>query len=411
MENVKRPLDGVKVVELATFIAVPAAGRFLADMGAQVIKIESSKGDNLRWTAPSEGRPLDQLENTSFDLENANKKGIVLNTRTKEGKEILFELLSTADIFLTNWRPQALKRQELDYESLKVQFPHLVYGNVTGYGEKGPDMNLPGFDYTAFFARGGWSGTLYQKGTVPGNWIPGLGDHQAAMMLSAGVLAALNRAKETGQGEKVSVNLLHASIFVQGMLLQASQYGSEFGGQVYPMDRRNNANPWLPCAKTSDDRFIQICCPVYDMYFDQVMKAIGREDLIGDPVWSHLAELHKQGRVQEMYDMFQEGMKKKTAAEWKTILTDLDIPFSIAQTWDEILEDKQAWAIDCFYEMDYPRGKKVLVRTPVDMEDTPLPEYNKGPLLGEHTKEVLLNLGYSEQQISELSEQDIVSLG
>ncbi|HGN0072014.1 TPA: CoA transferase [Proteus mirabilis] len=162
-----KALEGVTVVELATFIAVPAAGRILADMGANVIKIESPSGDNLRYTAPIEGRPLDQHENTSFDLENANKRGIVLNTKTEAGKKILFELLEKADIFLTNWRPGARERAGLDYETLKQRFPKLVYASVTGYGDEGPDKDLPGFDYTAFFARGGILGSLYQKGTVP----------------------------------------------------------------------------------------------------------------------------------------------------------------------------------------------------------------------------------------------------
>lgn len=409
MNGANRPLDGIKVVELATFIAAPAAGRFLADMGAEVIKIESSKGDNLRFTAPSEGRPLDQHENLSFDLENANKKAMTLDVRGPKGKDILLKLLAGADILLTNWRPRALARQELDYEHLKEKFPSLIYAAVTGYGEKGPDCNLPGFDYTAFFARGGWSGTLYQKGTVPGNWIPGLGDHQAAMIVSAGILAALHRAKTTGQGDKVSVNLLHAAIYAQGMMLQASQYGGEFGGQSYPMDRRKNANPWLPCAKTKDGRFIQICCPVYDAYYPAVIKAIGRDDLLDDPVFSHLAEMHQQGRAPEMYDIFQEAMTHKTAAEWKAVLTEADVPFSLCQTWDEILGDEQAWALDCFYKMDYPRGEKVLVRTPVDLKDTPLPPYRKGPLMGEHTEEVLADLGFSPEEIKALVQEKVVA--
>ena len=179
MADVKRPLEGVKVVEMATFIAVPAVGRILADLGAEVVKIESAKGDNLRFTAPNEGRPSDPHEDTNFDLENANKKGIVLDLRTDKGREVLFRMLDQADIFLTNWRPQALVRKNLDYESLKDRYPKLVYANLTGFGEKGPDKDLPGFDYTAFFARSGWSGSLYQKGTVPSNLIPAIGDHQA----------------------------------------------------------------------------------------------------------------------------------------------------------------------------------------------------------------------------------------
>ena len=173
MSNRTKPLHGVKVVELATFIAAATTGRFLADLGADVIKIESPKGDPLRYTAPTEGRPSDKWslfhENTTWELENANKRCLSLNMKDPEGKEAFLKLLEEADILITNWRVQALERAGLDYETLKAKFPKLVYGMITGYGEFGPDKDLPGFDFTAFFARGGYLETLRQKGTVPMN--------------------------------------------------------------------------------------------------------------------------------------------------------------------------------------------------------------------------------------------------
>lgn len=411
MEDVKRPLDGVKVVEMATFIAVPAVGRILADMGAEVIKIESSKGDNLRFTAPNEGRPSDPFEDTNFDLENANKKGIVLDMRSEKGKEVLFKLLNEADVFLTNWRPQALARQNLTYESLKERFPGLVYASLTGYGDKGPDKDLPGFDYTAFFARSGWAGSLYQKGTVPTNLIPALGDHQAALALTAGVLAALLRASKTGRGEKVSANLLHTAVWVQSFQIQGAQYGTEFNGVHYPFDRRDNPLPYQPAVKTKDDRFLQVMGPNYGIYFPLIMKAIGREDLIDDPVLSNQKKMQDEGRVGEMYDIVQEGFQQKTAAEWAPILTELDIPFALCKTYEEVVDDEQAWANDVFYKMDYPRGPKALVRTPIDLEETPLPPYEKAPLLGEDTEDVLKELGYSDADISAMAEEGVVMQG
>ena len=411
MEDVKRPLDGVKVVEMATFIAVPAVGRILADMGAEVIKIESSKGDNLRFTAPNEGRPSDPFEDTNFDLENANKKGIGLDMRSETGKEVLFKLLDEADVFLTNWRPQALARQNLTYESLKERFPGLVYASLTGYGDKGPDKDLPGFDYTAFFARSGWAGSLYQKGTVPTNLIPALGDHQAALALTAGVLAALLRASKTGQGEKVSANLLHTAVWVQSFQIQGAQYGTEFNGVHYPFDRRDNPLPYQPAVKTKDDRFLQVMGPNYGIYFPLIMKAIGREDLIDDPVLSNQKKMQDEGRVGEMYDIVQEGFQQKTAAEWAPILTELDIPFALCKTYEEVVDDEQAWANDVFYKMDYPRGPKALVRTPIDLEETPLPPYEKAPLLGEDTEDVLKELGYSDADISAMAKEGVVMQG
>ena len=411
MEDVKRPLDGVKVVEMATFIAVPAVGRILADMGAEVIKIESAKGDNLRFTAPNEGRPSDPHEDTNFDLENANKKGIVLDLRQPKGKEVLFKMLDDADVFLTNWRPGALARQNLTYDELKVKYPKLIYASLTGYGDKGPDKDLPGFDYTAFFARSGWSGSLYQKGTVPSNLIPALGDHQAALALTAGVLGALYRAAKTGKGENVSTNLLHTAIWVQSFQIQGAQYGTEFHGVNYPFDRRENPLPYQPAVKTKDDRFLQVMGPNFAIYWPLIMKAIGREDVLDDPVMNDQKKIQEAGRLGEAYDLVQEGFQQKTMEEWIPILTELDSPFAACKTYEEVSKDEQAWANDVFYEMDYPRGPKALVRTPIDMSDTPLPNYDKAPLLGEDTEDVLKGLGYTDDEIKELEEAGIAKQG
>ena len=400
MEAVQRPLEGVKVVEMATFIAAPAVGRILADMGAEVVKIESAKGDNLRYTAPNEGRPSDPHEDTNFDLENAGKRGIVVDLRTEKGTEVLFKLLENADVFITNWRPQALARKNLTYEDLKARFPKLVYASLTGYGEKGPDKDLPGFDYTAFFARSGWSGSLYQKGTVPSNLIPALGDHQAALSLTCGILAALFRAKTTGQGEKVTTNLLHTAIWVQAFQIQGCQYGNEFGGVSYPFDRRDNQLPYQPAVKTKDDRFLQVMGPNFGIYYPLICKAIGREDLLDDPVLGNQAAMMETGRLGEAYDAIQEGFQQKTLEEWVPILTELDIPFAVCKTYDEVVKDEQAWANDVFYEMDYPRGPKALVRTPITFEETPLPPYEKAPLLGGNTEEVLRDLGYTDDEVA-----------
>lgn len=410
MEQMQRPLEGIKVVEMATFIAVPAVGRILVDMGAEVVKIESAKGDNLRFTAPNEGRPSDPHEDMNFDLENANKKGIVLDMRNPKGKEVLYKLLDESDVFLTNWRPGALARQGLTYEDLKDKYPRLVYASLTGYGDKGPDKDLPGFDYTAFFARSGWSGSLYQKGTVPSNLIPALGDHQAALALTAGILGALYRQQKTGQGENVSTNLLHTAIWVQSFQIHGAQYGTEFNGVLYPFDRRENPLPYQPAVKTKDDRFLQVMGPNFNIYWPKIMKAIGREDVLDDPVLSDQRKIQDSGRVGEAYDLVQEGFRQKTAEEWIPILTDLDIPYSLCATYQEVSKDEQAWANDVFYEMDYPRGPKAMVRTPINMANTPLPDYKKAPLLGENTVEVLQGLGYGDSEIEALIDEKVAGV-
>ena len=296
------------------------------------------------------------------------------------------------------------------YESLKDRYPKLVYANLTGFGEKGPDKDLPGFDYTAFFARSGWSGSLYQKGTVPSNLIPAIGDHQGAMALTIGVLAALYRAKLTGQGEKVSTNLLHTAIWVQAFGIQGAQYGTEFGGMTYPFDRRDNQLPYQPAVKTKDGRFLQVMGPNFGIYWGKILQAIGRTDLLDDPVMSDQRAMIKENRLGEAYDVIQEGFAQKTAAEWIPILNELDVPVALCATYDEVVKDEQAWANDVFYEMDYPRGKKALVTTPIDLENTPLPEYKKAPLLGADTESVLSDLGYSADEIKAMIDENVAGV-
>lgn len=401
----ERALSGVKVIELSTFVAVPACGRFLADLGAEVIKVESIKGDTLRFNGISEGRPDDQYENTSFDLENANKKGLVLDLKSEAGKNILFQLLDEADVFLTNWRTQALKRAGLDYETLKEKYPKLVYGCLTGYGEKGPDKDLPGYDFTAFFARSGILGSLYQKGTVPMNLIPGMGDHQAGLFLAAGVVAALYRAIRTGKGEKVSTSLMHSAIYTQGIMLQAAQYTDM--GQTYPIDRMEADNPFNCSYETKDNRFIQLSMPPFDLFFPKFMPLIGREDLVGDSRFT-MENMTKEKRNREFCEIMAAGIREKTAKEWTEILSANDIPFSIAQVWSEVLEDPQAWATDVFYHMEYPHDvKRILVRQPVMYAEQGLPDYNKAPLLGEHSREIITGLGYSETELAQLQENRV----
>lgn len=399
----KNLLEGVKVIELATFIAAATAGRFMADLGADVIKVEAANGDPLRYTAASEGRPNIPNENTTWDLENANKRGISLNTKDPAGKEAFLKLVKSADILITNWRPQALERSGLDYENLKKVNPALVYGMCSGYGEKGPDKDLPGFDFTAFFARGGYLETLRPKGSQPMNVIPGLGDHNVGMALCAGLLAAFHSAQKTGQGELVTTSLFQTALYNISIAAQASQYTETF--RRYPISMREAANPCNTCWKTKDDRYIQTVFPGYNVYSQRFLTAIGRPDLAQDEDYWKIENLVEKNLGTSLYDMVMEAMSKKTAAEWKVILTEADIPFSLAQSLEELLVDEQAWANECFYEMTYENGnKRTLVRPPVNFANMGTPEYKRGPRIGEHGAEVLKDIGYSDAEIKQMLE-------
>ena len=404
MSTRRKPLEGVKVIELANFIAAATAGRFLADLGADVIKIESAKGDPLRYTAPTEGRPLDMYENTTWELENANKRCISLDMKNPQGKEAFFKLLDEADVFITNWRVQALERAGLDYESLKDKYQSLVYAICTGYGEHGPDKDLPGFDFTAFFARGGYLETLRQKSDVPMNVVPGIGDHNVGMNLAAGILAALYHAKITGEGEKVETSLFESAIFNMGMMIQAAQYPEV--GVKYPINVREASNPLNAAWYTQDERYIQTCMPDYNTYFKKFVTILGLEYLAEDERYFPVQNLQKNALGTDVYDKVMKRFSERPYQEWKVILEEADIPFSLAKNWEELLEDEQAWANDCFYKMNYPKGERVLVKPPVKFQEFGPTPYNRGPFIGEHGEEVLREVGYSDEEIKAMRENN-----
>lgn len=396
MSEMSRPLVGVKVLELATFIAGPCCARYLADLGAEVIKVEAPNGDPLRFTAVNEGRPFGDQEDTSFCLENAGKKCVTLDTKSQAGREVLEKLLADCDIFITNWRQPALKRSGLDYETLKVKYPKMVMGYVSGYGEKGPDKDLPGFDFTAFFARGGVMGTMYDVDSSPMLPIAGFGDHQVGMYLASGVLAALYRARETGKGDQVTVSLFHTALWDIALFLQCNQYGDP--STQYPVSRKKIANPLNVAHKTKDEYWVQFAMPRYDFYYPTFMKALGREDLIGDTRFFPQTAL--QEHLVEFYEMLHDEVLKRSLSEVEVLMKEADLPYAVCQTWNQILVDEQAWASDALAKVTFPNGEeRTMVRTPVIFSETGLSSYERASYLGEDTEAVLAQLGYSKEQV------------
>lgn len=395
----KRPLSGVKVVELATFIAGPCCARYLADLGAEVIKVEAPSGDPLRYTAVNEGRPFGDAEDTSFCLENTGKRCIILNTKTDAGREALEKLIADCDIFITNWRQKPLRRAGLDYDTLKVKYPKLVMGFVSGYGEKGPDKDLPGFDFTAFFARGGVMGTMYDADSAPMTPVAGFGDHQVGLYLAGGVIAALYRARETGQGDQVTVSLLHTALWDVALYLQSNQYGDP--STQYPVSRKLISNPLNMAHKTKDGTWIQISMPRYDFYYPKFMKALGRDDLLDNEKF--FPQTNLQSNLVEFYDILDAEIGSRTTEEMEDLMKAADLPYAVCQTWNQVLRDPQAWGSDALTRVTFPNGaERTMVRTPVMFENTDLPDYKRGAFLGEHTREVLSQIGYSQEDIEEM---------
>lgn len=401
MNNAQKPLAGITVVELATFVAAPCATRAMADWGADVIKIEPPKGDPMRMMGGLISMPTDdEHENPAYDQQNSNKRGIVLNLKDAKGQEAMHRLLARADIFVTNNRQDALVRMGLSYEQLAERYPALVYGQVSGYGEKGPDKDRPGFDFTSYYARGGISGTMHEKGGPPVMTVAAYGDQQVGMCLAAGLCAALVNAKLHGKGEKVSVSLYHTAVYCMGHMVASAQYG----GNHYPRSRMDTANPFQAAYKTKDGRWIQGAINAYDQEYARVCHLIGRDDLATDERYNAFTKVKSNPApfIRELDKAFA----LQTADAWMEIFKAADLPFEKEMLWEEILEDPQAWSDDVLCAVEgYPetpeRGdKRTLVRSPVKFRSMGLPHFGKGPCIGQHTDAVLAELGYSPAEIS-----------
>lgn len=402
MENNQKLLSGVKVVELSTFVAAPTCAKVLADWGADVIKVEAPFGDPARNVGSIFKMPTSDEENPLFENINSNKRGVCLNIKTEKGKNALYDLIGKADVFITNNRTASLKRNGLSYEELSEKFPNLIFAQILGYGEKGPDKDKPGFDYTAYYARGGIMGTLMEKDTAPLNPAAGFGDHQAGMYLAAGICAALCNKERTGKGEKVTVGLYHTAMFGMGTMIPSAKYGNN-----WPATRKKPNSPFMNSYKCKDGRWVQLAVIEYNKYFKKFITAIGREDLVNDERYNNIKAI--SSHTEDMVNIVEAQFIQKDLNEWTKILNEADLPFEKVQLWGDIVEDKQAWANDYLREVNYSNGNTgVLVNTPVKFKNMGLPKFQRAPKLGENTKEVLLELGYSDKEVEEMkSNKDI----
>lgn len=221
-----KPLAGIRVVEMTTYLAAPSCGRMLAYLGADVIKVEAPGGDPWRKLGSIYQIPHDDEVNPLFVLGNSGKRFVTLDLKTEEGREIMERLLSSADVFITNMMNKTLKKLHITYEELHEKYPKLVYGRVIGYGEKGAEAERPGFDASAYLARGGLMVDYVEQGTPPNNFMYGAGDLLCGMALMDGLLAALLEVQMGGAGRKIVSSLLHTAIWSANMDLVLRQYGN-----------------------------------------------------------------------------------------------------------------------------------------------------------------------------------------
>ncbi|MDZ4370299.1 MAG: CoA transferase [Phenylobacterium sp.] len=384
-------LQGLKVVEMATWVAGPSAAAVLADWGAEVIKVESPIGDATRVYFPD----TPEAPNPVFTNENRGKKGVMLDTSKPEGREALKALLRQADIFITNVRPGSMKRAGLDYETLKAEMPTLIYGAVTGYGLTGPEADTPAFDMTAFWTRSGVAHATIPPDQEPFASRPGFGDHVTALATVSGILAALHERHSTGRGRLVETSLLRAGAYaISWDLAIQLRYGEVTTAQP----RQDRPGPITGFFRTQDDRWLLLLPRTLDC-FTQLMIALDRPEVLAEPRYD--PPVTDMDAVREIRAICDEAFASMTLDEVGARLTAGDLAWAPMGTLAELAQAPFAHDAGCFEMVDDGWGRMFpLPASPARFPEGAPPVNRPAPKLGEHTREVLEAAGLTPDQIA-----------
>ena len=405
-----KPLEGIKVVDLSQFAAAPVVGRILGEWGADVIKVETAKGDSNRYNGFMTKVPMvSDDENPAFDACSAFKRYICVNMKTPEGSAIVAKLLETADVLILNFREDSAKRIGMDWDTIHAKYPRLIYVRSTGFGDAGPMKDVGAFDMTAYYSRGGISTFLRQNDGEPINNVPCYGDFQQALGLAAGTLAAIIGREKTGEGDRVLGNLYGTALFMLSWGLQGYE-----GGQRYPISRKTpSGGPTSNCYPTADGKWIQLCGPTYDLFYPRLMKNIGREDLVDDPRYTSWNKVLADGTCGEVRAIVEEAFLTRPASEWEAIFQADDYACQRLFDSEDIMNDEQAWACGALRMAKYPSGNEHLyVSLPMRLDSVGLPELegNMAKRIGHDTKTVLMEYGYTEEQIEEWAKSGAIGI-
>ncbi|OBH40074.1 CaiB/BaiF CoA transferase family protein [Mycobacterium mantenii] len=380
------PMEGVKVVELGVWVAGPAAGGILADWGADVIKIEPPTGDPGRMFGRMLGCDLGL--NPPFEMDNRSKRSVVLDLGTEEGRGTALELLTGADVFLTNVRPGALQRLGLDFEAVSAVNPRLVYGLITGYGETGPDADRAAFDVAAFWSRAGVAHLLTRPGDTPPFQRGGMGDHSAGMTLAAAVCAALLARERTGTGQLVTTSLYRQGAYTVSFDLNTYL----MSGQPIAIGQRETmGNPCMNNYTASDGRRFWIVGLEPERHWPALCRAVGRPEWRDDPRFADARARAVNSTV--LIAALDEIFATRPLDEWAEVFAgEPDFFWSPVNSLEDVVADEQFRAAGGI--VDVPDGEAAvpMVATPADFHGTPWAPRSAAPELGQHTAEVLADL-------------------
>jgi crotonobetainyl-CoA:carnitine CoA-transferase CaiB-like acyl-CoA transferase len=396
---VTAPLADITVIEVDNYMAAPSTGAILADMGANVIKVEPLAGDPMRGIgrpAKVDG-PLEGYD-FGFDVDNRGKRSIAVALDTEAGAAVVQRLVENAQVFLCNLLPRRQQRFGLDPETLMARNPALVHATLTGYGTNGPDAARPGYDVTAFFGRSGLYDAMREgdDGEVA-MARPAQGDHTTGLALLGAILAALRVAERSGEGQVVETSLYETAIWTQ-----ATDFGVTAVDRA-PVRRRSRHQQLTPAANRypcGDGKWV-VLNTLGANGFDKLAKALGREAWLAEPRFQDAKNRYRN--MAELVDLVDEVLAAKSRDEWGEIFDREGLVWGPVLTLDEVAQDAQAEAIGMFPDVEHGvRGRYRSVRAPMRFRDLDVRPRGPAPTLGEHTRVVLADAGFGAEEIEGL---------
>jgi crotonobetainyl-CoA:carnitine CoA-transferase CaiB-like acyl-CoA transferase len=380
------PLEGIKVVELGVWVAGPAAGGILADWGADVVKIEPPTGDPARMFGRMLG--IESGVSPPFEMDNRGKRSIVLDLRTSDGCSTALGLLTDADVFITNIRPAALQRVGLGFETVAERNPRLVYGLITGFGERGPDAGRPAYDVAAFWARAGLAYLLTRPGDTPPFQRGGMGDHAAGMTMAGAVCAALVARARTGSGQLVTTSLYRQGAYTVSFDLNTFLLT---GHPIAIGQRETMGNPCMNNYAAGDGRRFWIVGLEGDRHWPALCRAVGRTDWLTDDRF--VTGRSRAANAVELIAELDAIFATKPLDEWaKVFAGEPDFFWSPINSIEDVLADEQFHAAGGVVYVPDDDSTVPMVATPADFHGTPWAPRSAAPRIGQHTDEILAEL-------------------
>jgi crotonobetainyl-CoA:carnitine CoA-transferase CaiB-like acyl-CoA transferase len=391
-------LSGLRVIDCGTYIAGPAAATIMSDFGAEVIKIERPPhGDPYRRLSFFPGMPVSE-HNYCWMLDARNKKSLALNLQDEAGREVLCRLVATADVFITNYPPELAAKLQVSYEEFVEINPRLIFAHITGYGEEGDDINQPGYDTTAYWARSGLTNIIYDLTVQTGATPCGSGDHSVSLALFGSIMLALYQRQMTGRGAKVTTSLMATGAWSNSCQIQAAMVGAAF---PIRRPRFRALNPLVNQYQTRDRQRFMFCCLDTANDWGRVCRAIGRPELINDPRYATAEARSKHS--EEVVALLDEAIGSRDMAEWDARFREQGVVWGSIPTMEQVAADPQMKANGVFTELNHPQlGPIPTVSSPLNVQGVAKEKPGMAPDVGEHSREILRSLGYTDAAIEEL---------